>query len=223
MPQVTVGFGFIRVKILAQDAAAVAATTGDIEVAQTLLSVINHAFSELGSPPSQSLNDNTPQMNKTNLVVDTFVRKFLAEYSWNGATDYATLAKLDLSKVPGGWDSAFQIPDDCLRVLSVNGDEHDQGSDSWRIVAGRLYTNSDSAEIFYVKHVTNYEHMSAQTVYAMGLDLAAHLASQFGKGANEVAALQARANDAKDEAKAVDGQESSPQGWGDDELISDMI
>jgi hypothetical protein len=83
-----------------------------------------------------------------------------------------------------------------------------------------LCTEESTARIEYVFDVrNNIDLLGPLTQHAMGLSLAAFVATNFGKSASEIAQLEAQAKEAVTAAKGVDGQEGTPQMFGDTSLL----
>jgi len=212
------------------------------------IDVWNVALNALGISTLETTTGNNPQQTLLNNTFPLFRKQFLSDHLWNGAKKTADLTKLDVNttdqSVANRWKYVYVLPTDCMRVWRLNGQEnkpvHVGGNSNiytnrWEIEVvtkgttggdtntGKyraLCTNEDEARIEYVFDVGNdIDLLGPLTQHAMGLTLAAFVATNFGKSASEIAQLEAQANNAITAAKGVDGQEGTPQMFGDTSLL----
>lgn len=212
------------------------------------IDVWNVALNALGISTLETTTGNNPQQTLLNNTFPLFRKQFLSDHLWNGAKKTADLTKLDVNttdqSVANRWKYVYVLPTDCMRVWRLNGQENKpvhMGGNSkiytnrWEIEVvtkgttggdtntGKyraLCTNEDEARIEYVFDVGNdIDLLGPLTQHAMGLALAAFVATNFGKSASEIAQLEAQANNAITAAKGVDGQEGTPQMFGDTSLL----
>lgn len=212
------------------------------------IDVWNVALNALGISTLATTEGNNPQQTLLSNTFSLFRKQFLSDHLWNGAKRTTDLTKLDVNttdqSVANRWKYVYVLPTDCMRVWRLNGQEnkpvHVGGNSNiytnrWEIEVvtkgttggdtntGRyraLCTNEDEARIEYVFDVINdIDLLGPLTQHAMGLALAAFVATNFGKSASEIAQLEAQAKDAITAAKGVDGQEGTPQIFGDTSLL----
>jgi hypothetical protein len=212
------------------------------------IDVWNVALNALGISTLETTTGNNPQQTLLNNTFPLFRKQFLSDHLWNGAKKTANLTALTVNStdqaVANRWKYVFVLPTDCMRVWRLNGQEnkpvHVGGNaniytNRWEIEVvtkgttggdtntGKyraLCTNEDEARIEYVFDVGNdIDLLGPLTQHAMGMALAAFVATNFGKSASEIAQLEAQAKDAITAAKGVDGQEGTPQMFGDTSLL----
>ena len=212
------------------------------------IDVWNVALNALGISTLATTEGNNPQQTLLSNTFPLFRKQFLSDHLWNGAKKTADLTKLDVNttdqSVANRWKYVYVLPTDCMRVWRLNGQEnkpvHVGGNSNiytnrWEIEVvtkgttggdtntGKyraLCTNEDEARIEYVFDVNNdIDLLGPLTQHAMGLALAAFVATNFGKSASEIAQLEAQSKDAITAAKGVDGQEGTPQIFGDTSLL----
>lgn len=201
----------------------------------------NVALNALGIATVQSTQGSSPQQTLLNNVFPLFRKQFLSDHLWNGAKKTTDLTALTVNStdqaVANRWKYVYQLPTDCMRVWRLNGQEnkpvHVGGNaniytNRWEIEVVEvsstkhraLCTNEDEARIEYVFDVENdVALLGPLTQHAMGMALAAFVATNFGKSASEIAQLEAQAKEAITAAKGVDGQEGTPQMFGDTSLL----
>ena len=209
--------------------------------ALAILDVWNTALNTLGISTLTTTEGSNPQQTLLSNIFPLFRQQFLADHMWNGAKKTACLTAFSTDAtencVLDRWDKAFQLPSDVLRVWRLNGLEnrpdHIGGNPNiytnlWEIeilsissVNHRtLLTNQSSATIEYAFDVgSNLDLLGPLTQHAMGISLAVYVATNFGKSTSEIAQLEGMAKDAILAAKGVDGQEGTPQMFGNTSLL----
>lgn len=212
------------------------------------IDIWNVALNALGISTLEDTGTVNPQQTLLSNTFPLFRKQFLSDHLWNGAKRTADLTALSIdttnNAVANRWGYAYELPSltnshglDCLRVFRLNGSEnkpnHTGGNPAiltnrWEIevvtVSGVHYralcTEESTARIEYVFDVgNNIDLLGPLTQHAMGLSLAAFVATNFGKSASEIAQLEAQAKEAVTAAKGVDGQEGTPQMFGDTSLL----
>ena len=200
----------------------------------TITEIWNVALVELGISTVTEV-DTSPQAQLLSTVWNGgFRQQFLADHAFHGAK---TTKDLSLYKDSSGnaispsgsrWKSAYELPSDYIRALTINGlamqPNSSMGKNAWEIeivsdgatvpVLKRcLLSNEGSISLEYIMDIgnNNISLISPLVAHACGLSLAAHVATNFGKNPNEQAQLNQKAADALLAAKGVDGQESSPR------------
>jgi hypothetical protein len=174
----------------------------------TRTALANRALAYLGEAAISDITDTTSKAARVcNEIVDQVIDEHLREHRWNCAISRATLA--ELTTVPNhGFERAFQLPSDFLRLLEVNGAQFD-GSDEYLEIEDnqRLLTNESEAKVRYVRRigVAEFDPMLAKAV-ALGLavEIAVPLTANL-QLEGQVATLHARA---LSKAKGVDAVET---------------
>jgi hypothetical protein len=180
-------------------------------------------------------NDVTAQANLLRTVWPNFRKQFISDHAWNGCKTTAALTALPDSdfKDTTRWGNVFSLPSDYIRALTLNGHPNQPaGSEHtmWEIeivsnVSGTksrcIVTNQQTAKLEYVFDVgdANTDLISPALKHAMGMGLAAFIAPNFGKSANEVSLIENKYKEALLKARGIDGQESSGKFFGPTELV----
>lgn len=174
----------------------------------TKTQLANRALAYLGEAAISDIADVTSKPARVcNEIVDGVIDEHLREHRWNCAISRATLAEL-VAAPNHGFERAFQLPADFLRLLEVNGEQFD-GSDEYLEIEDnqRLLTNQSEAKVRYVRRigVAEFDPMLAKAV-ALGLavEIAVPLTANLPLQ-GQVATLHARA---LSKAKAVDAVET---------------
>lgn len=140
--------------------------------------IINVALARLGESAIQSLDEGTNPAISAKTVYDSARRSALAEYHWSFALSTARLAKL--AEVPDGFDFAFSLPSDCLKVIRLSG------GGSFAVRGGKkLLTNCGEAVVEYVRDEDDTELFEPSFVEALTYKLASELAMPV-KGSAEL-------------------------------------
>jgi hypothetical protein len=125
----------------------------------------------------------------------------LSEHNWNFAMKERQLSLLSDDPIKEDWDFEYQLPADCLRVTTIEGDYE------FAIYSNKLYTNTDDARILYVSRETDPNRFSPGFVKALASRLAADLAFGITQNATFATNMDAVASRDLKEAKWSDAQE----------------
>ena len=170
-------------------------------MATTNVEIANRALTLLSVDRIQALNDTSEQARKINAIFDSTRDSLLSEHNWNFAMKERQLSLLSDSPIMDAWSFVYQLPSDCLRVVSIEGDYQ------FAILSNKLYTNTDDARILYVSRETDPNRFSAGFVKAFASRLAADLAFGFTQNATMAQNMDAVAVRDLKEAKWSDSQE----------------
>jgi hypothetical protein len=149
----------------------------------------------------QDMPGTTEQGRKINAIYDDTRDAMLEEHNWNFAIKERQLSLLSETPVMDAWTLVYQLPSDCIRVVTFEGDY------PFAIYGNKLYTNSDDARIKYVSRETDPTKFSKGFVKAFASRLAADLAFGITQNATFAANMDAVAIRDLKEAKWSDGQE----------------
>lgn len=137
--------------------------------------ICNMALGKLGERKTIStLTDKDSETARTcNLHYEHIRDTLLEAHPWNFAASRATLSQ-NATDPLFEFDSSFQLPADCLRVLSVYNNSSD-----YEIEGKDLLISSDSVSIKYISKLTNPVKFSSLFVEAFATRLAAEMADQL--------------------------------------------
>lgn len=120
--------------------------------------ICNLALDVLKEAPISSLDDNRPVAKwcKRNFAVQRDAALSLA--NWNFALTRKVIAR-DVTAPAFGWENAFTLPADCVRLLPLTHEGTDEGSPIAHVVeGGKLLTNaSGPVKVRYIRRATNYD------------------------------------------------------------------
>ncbi len=135
------------------------------------------------------------------------IDEVLRGHRWNCATARATLT--ELSTTPQfGYDHAFQLPSDFIRLLEVNGEQWEGSDEFHEIEAGNiLVTDQDKAEIRYIKRI-DVPEMDPLLKKAVALALAVEICIPLTQNAKLKEAVEGTLARALAHAKRTDAIET---------------
>jgi len=166
--------------------------------------ICNRALEKLGAGSITSLADDTVEARACALLFDTARDAVLRRYAWNFAVKRTNLAAL--AAAPSwGFDAAYPLPADCLRVLEVQDD------DAWAVEEGNILSDvGDPIYIRYIAQITDTAQFDPLFVEALASKLAYEMAEHLTQSSTK------KDQAAKDfaatllEAARTDGLESTP-------------
>ena len=164
------------------------------------ISICNLALTMLSTQRISSLSENTENARKLSAIYDMTRDALLSLHNWNFARAEKALALVS-GETDTGWSFIYQLPVDCLRVISIVGDY------KFRVFSNKLYTNADSPVIEYQRRITDPTLFSAGFVKALASRLAADLAFGITQNATLTQAMEEKAALDLREAKWNDAQE----------------
>lgn len=129
-------------------------------------SICNKALTFLGANRISSLDEDSLEAKLCKEHYADVRDDLLRSHPWKFA-----LARVELAKIATapafGWDCQFQLPNDCLRVVELDGQE----ADNWTVEGTTLLTNVTVAKIKYIKRVTVTVQFDSVFTTVLALDL----------------------------------------------------
>lgn len=177
---------------------------------QSQIALWNMALALVGDDGAMGVDDDTRQARMCRAHYAAARDATLAAHPWNCAMARATLAAL--ADAPGwGYERAFQLPADCLRVKTVHA------TDSWRREGDTILSNSDSCQIAYVRRLEDTTRYTPLLFSAVAHLLASRLAVPLVKDLALQRSLYAQWRQELDDARFIDaieqGEEQADSGY----------
>lgn len=144
----------------------------DIEICSTALSM-------LGADEISTFQDETREAKLCNRIYETIVRSCLAERNWSFSQNQVQLNKLT-AKPLFGFQSAFQLPSDYIRLAGKDGGVPHQIKEHY------LYCDAEVIKVNYVFRVSEEKfpsHFSMYVIYSLCKILAVSLMEDENKSA----------------------------------------
>jgi len=137
--------------------------------------IANLALARISQDQIIALSDDSPSARFCNAFFDQAREECLQSNPWRFAIKTATLSQLTTTPLLE-WAEEYQIPSDCLRVLSLNGCGPHDRSDYFEIQGKKLLTDEVTATIKYVWRVTDGSYYHPLFVSALSCLLASLIA-----------------------------------------------
>lgn len=143
-------------------------------MARSKVSICNAALTALGAGLITSLTENSESARACNARLDDMVDEVIRAHAWGCAVAQTELAQ-NIAAPIFGFSYSYALPTSpyCLRVLKLS--EEDSGY-VWRITGRNLETDSETANIDYLKRITDVTEMDADLTEAIAARLAAEVA-----------------------------------------------
>jgi len=172
--------------------------------------IANLALYRIGADTIEDIeNPDTPNGWRCNQMYPQTRDALLRSHWWRFATDRATLSE-DTTAPDFEWDNQFDLPNDFMRMKELY-----DSTNSYSLEGKKLLTNDDTAEIVYIKRVTDPTQFDSLFTEVLVLQLAVRLATTITGGRllsrelnGELAPLMAR-------ARTIDRQETHTTGRAD--------
>lgn len=175
----------------------------------TAVSICNSALIKIGEQRISALSDNNPRAILCNEQFTKLRDEVLIAHPWNFAvTRVALSAVADYDDPLGEWAYQFTIPSDCLRILRGDDDERIYVTEN-----GYVLTDESTFGIKYIKQETDYSKYTPLFLEALATRIAID-ASYAIVQSNELGdRLKQSYKALLSEARGIDGQEGTPQGF----------
>jgi hypothetical protein len=194
----------------------------------SVVSICNNAIIRVGGKTITSLNDLTNEAKSCRTLYEDVRNAVFREHPFNCIVGRKSLN--ELATTPDfGFAHQYQLPTDCLRVLSLNDDTHplirnglyDLGlSDQKRFhIEGRLLlTDEGEANIRYVKKVEDPNQYDPLLLDAIASRLAAEIAFPITRNAQLVTSMWNSYYTKFSIARSSDGMEGTIDGFESNEI-----
>jgi hypothetical protein len=152
-------------------------------VALSKIDVCNQALLKVGADTIASLDTSSDldegtivEANLCNIFFDQALEETMRVYPWNCCT--ARTVPVKLAEAPAfGYEVAFQLPNDCMRVINVfDSSDQDKNGIRWVIEGDRILCDYDVVYLKYVQKPTNVGVLDPLAIRALICNLALKLA-----------------------------------------------
>jgi hypothetical protein len=172
-------------------------------MAITQIGICNSALTLLGCDLISSITQETKSARLLNGIWDLSRDEVIRAHRWNFATKRAVLAPT--ATAPDfEWDYAFDIPNDCLRIL-----EPDSNDLQFVVENGQILCDEDSLNFKYVYRNEDESSWDASFARAMALYLAKEICYAMTQSLALTESIEKRYMMALAEAKFNDGSEGT--------------
>lgn len=173
--------------------------------------IANLALAHIGEARITDLNAQTVAAQHVRRMWTPTRERLLREHHWNFATRYGVpLARLSAAPAHT-FAYAYQLPGDCLRVLTVNGIPAGTSRSTHSITGTQLLTNQSEAKIEYIANVVTCSEWDPSFVELFACELAAAIIPSFRLDPAAAAPLKQLAELARSRAMEADAVETKPR------------
>lgn len=181
------------------------------------IALCSRALLKLGARPIQSFYDERIEADLALALFEPLRDAMLSAYPWRFAVTQAALPRLSDAPL-SDYRFAFQIPADCLRVLSVGAAGRSRGV-TYRRVGNTLHSDTETLIIDYVYRPED-EVAPAYFDQALIARLAAEFCLPLTENASRAEMLYRLADNEFDRAKRIDAQQDTPRAIDDFNLMN---
>jgi hypothetical protein len=152
-------------------------------MALSKIDVCNQALLRVGADTIASLDTSSDldegtvtEANLCNIFFDQALEETMRIYPWNCCTQRSIPVKLAEDPL-FGYEFAFQLPNDCMRVMNVfDSTDQDKNGIRWVVEGGKILCDYEVIYLKYVKKPTNVGELDSLAVRALICNLALKLA-----------------------------------------------
>ena len=182
----------------------------------TKIDLCSRALVKLGASTIASFDEATAEAKVCTQLYEPTLESLLAAYPWRFALEKAELARL-VSVPNADYQYAYQLPNDCVRVLSAGNGSRSQGL-KYKIVGNTLHTNAEQVIISYIARPdeANFPPFFSNALIAR---LAAELCLPLTESTTRTDYMYQRADEEFKNAKLTDSQQDVPPCFQDFSLI----
>lgn len=172
--------------------------------------IVNLALVEVGDEIIMSMAEDTKAARIMSAIWTPTVKEVLADHTWGFARARVSLTE-NVTAPTFGFDHAFDLPADYIRMVYMGEPEDEY---IWQIEGTQLLTDEGTAEITYIKYVSDATKFPPKFVTALSFLLLARAANSIAgmDSTKKEAALKAYEKVLMD-AETVDSQSNSPRAF----------
>lgn len=184
----------------------------------TYVSICSNALIMLGAAPIASFTEATKSAQVASNLFPDLARDFLRGHPWNVAIKRVQLAP-QATAPAFDWSASFLLPSDCLRVWEVKSGRYDV---EHKVEGHTVLADVTGIDLVYISNLP-VDQWDAVMVTAMTYRMAGAMAYAITKSATLADGWMAAAERKVREAKALDGQEGTPDDFGDNPLMNSRL
>lgn len=182
----------------------------------TAVSICSNALLLLGDSPISSFAEDQDRARLASNLWEQVRDHILRSHPWNCAIKRVTLAP-DTAAPAFDWAYQFTLPADFLKALSI-GEQGREGE--YRIEGRKLLCDDNPLFLRYVFKNENPGSYDPMLVEALTAEMAHRMAYAITSSASMVETMAAKAAQIMRRARAVDGQDDTPEQLGDNPLVA---
>ncbi|MCP5364897.1 MAG: hypothetical protein H6905_06695 [Hyphomicrobiales bacterium] len=184
------------------------------------IDICARALIKIGANTITSFTEGTAEAEVSASLYPTIRDALLSAHPWNFAIDQAQLSRL-VSAPKADYDCAFQLPVNCIRVLSAGAGRRSVGL-SYRVIGRELHASTSDVTLTFVRRPAEDVFPPFFTM-ALIAQLAAEFAIPLTDSTSRWQALRKAADEEFRRAKLIDAQEDTPAQINDFTLIEERF
>lgn len=169
----------------------------------TDVAICSAALVMVGADELNSFADETREAKLCNLLYDTTVKNLLQDHPWRFSLAQSSLAQLVATPLYG-YNYAYQLPTDCLRVISM------ERFWPFQVFEDKLYTNANGVNITYQFQPSEVK-FPAYFVRLVELEMASLLAVSLAEDESKAQLFKSLAQAQQRRARNIDSQQQPPK------------
>lgn len=189
-------------------------------MALSRIDLCSRALLKVGAHTIASFDEGTVEAEIAASLFPTVRDAVLSAHPWNFATMQATLPRLATAPV-ADYANAFQLPSDCIRVLSAGTGGRGQGI-RYKVMKRQLHTDVDEVILTYIFRPDELDFPAFFDI-ALIAQLSAEFCIPLTDSTSRWEALQRIAETELRRAKLIDAQEETPPAVEDFTLIEGRV
>jgi hypothetical protein len=182
----------------------------------TSVSICSNALLMLGDKPIASFSEDQDRARLASNLWEHVRDHVLRSHPWNCAIKRETLAP-DVTAPAFDWPYQFSLPADFLKALSI-GEMGREGE--FRIEGRKLLCDDNPCFLRYIFKNDNPGTYDPMLVEVMTAEMAHRMAYAITQSASLVDTMASKAAQLMRRARAVDGQDDTPEQLGDNQLVA---
>lgn len=152
------------------------------------VALCNLALTRLGSERIASITETSKPAILCNQYLQQSIDDVIRSFQWKCATSRGQLASLDIDDNYTPYTYAYQMPNDCLRLIALLDDGFEPSSYEYVIEGRRIYTDLTPAYCRYMKRPESVIEIDSHVIDAVSSKLASNIA--FSLTQNQQIAVQ---------------------------------
>lgn len=181
------------------------------------IALCSRALLKLGARPIQSFYDERIEADLALALFEPIRDALLSAYPWRFAVVQMALPRLETAPI-ADYQYAFQLPSDCLRVLSVGNQGRSRGV-QYRRVGNTLHSDSDAMIVDYIFRPDD-EVAPAYFDQVVIARLSAEFCLPLTENTSRAEMLYRLAENEFERAKRIDAQQDTPRALDDFNLLN---
>ena len=184
----------------------------------SVVQICNSALNQLGAASITALTDNSKNARLCNERYNTVRDSVFRSHPWNSLIKRIQLAQ-NTSTPVYGFSYQFNLPSDCLRVLTIDAYNSD-----YKVEGRKILCNESSIKLVYVSQVTDPNEMDVLLRETIAAALAADIAYAITANLQVTKLMQERYEFKISEARHADASEgynTDPENGQVDQILTE--